>query len=77
MANATTSAAGFAARWAATLFPHRALLSGHRWRARRLAYGFPDAGFAFSWRSDWTEGFLPLPEADRGRYPALLRAGRS
>jgi len=68
VANATTSPAGFAARWAATLHPHRALLSGHRWRARRLAYGFPDAGFAFSRRSDWTEGFLPLPEGGRAAF---------
>ena len=68
MTNTVAPPASLAARWAAALFPHRALLSGHRWRARRLAFGFPDAGFAFSWRSDWTEGFLPLPEAGRAAF---------
>jgi serralysin len=68
MTNPAGPFAGLAARWAVALFPHRALLSGHRWRVRRLSYGFADVGFDFSWRSDWTEGFLPLPEGGRAAF---------
>jgi hypothetical protein len=68
---AAASVPATAARAAAVArsVPAAALLSGSRWTGTRITYGFPGAGFRWSYSTRFTAGFVPANETEK----ALLR----
>jgi hypothetical protein len=56
----------------ATGDPALALLGGSRWPGKVVTYGFPEAGFAWEYRTGFTAGFLPANATEIALYRRAL-----